>query len=232
VRAGDGRTAFGAGSSAIDSDAASLPYGDACAAFYDELYPSPSRPMVDALVALARGGVVLDAGSGTGRVLLALNARGVAVEGIECSTAMIAAMRAKPGAEAISVIEGDFAAALLAPRYALVCCLVNTLALLRDRATQRLAMMNLARALAPGATLLLETSEPESDAPSSLHNDITLTTRLGPRRYAATLCPLPVGELDDWAASARLSAVARWRNWHGHAWIGGTGPVLSIFRRV
>ena len=67
--------------------------------------------MVDLLAELAAGGAALELGIGTGRVALPLAERGVPVHGIELSEAMLARLRAKPGAERIGVTVGDFATA-------------------------------------------------------------------------------------------------------------------------
>jgi 2-polyprenyl-3-methyl-5-hydroxy-6-metoxy-1,4-benzoquinol methylase len=60
-------------------------------------------PTADFLTALAAEGSpaepsVLDLGTGTGRIALPLSARGVLVHGIDLSQAMVARLRAKPGA--------------------------------------------------------------------------------------------------------------------------------------
>ena len=54
-------------------------------------------------------GDALELGIGTGRIALPLAQRGVRVHGIDLSEAMVARLRAKPGAERIDVTIGDFA---------------------------------------------------------------------------------------------------------------------------
>ena len=58
---------------------------------------------------LARGGPALELAIGTGRIALPLSARGIRVDGIDFSPAMVAKLRAKPGADKIAVTIGDFA---------------------------------------------------------------------------------------------------------------------------
>ena len=56
-------------------------------------------PTVDFLAALAGEGAALEFGIGTGRVALPLAERGVRVQGIDLSEAMVAKLRQKPSAE-------------------------------------------------------------------------------------------------------------------------------------
>ena len=46
---------------------------------------------------------------GTGRIVLPLAARGIRVDGVDLSPAMVAKLRAKPGGEDLQVTMGDFA---------------------------------------------------------------------------------------------------------------------------
>lgn len=82
-------------------------YGDRWADVYDE-HPGMLDPgaAVDFLAGLAGGGRVLELAIGTGRVALPLAARGLAVEGVDASEAMVGRLRAKPGGESIPVIIG------------------------------------------------------------------------------------------------------------------------------
>src|SRR5215467_11652453 len=83
-------------------------YGDRWAAVYDErhAYMDP-EPAVDFLAALAGDGRALELAIGTGRVALPLAARGITVEGVDASAAMVEQLRAKPGGESIPVVIGD-----------------------------------------------------------------------------------------------------------------------------
>lgn len=67
------------------------------------------EPAVSFLADLAGTGAALELGIGTGRIALPLSRRGVPVHGIDLSPAMVAQLRAKPGAESIGVTIGDFA---------------------------------------------------------------------------------------------------------------------------
>ncbi len=83
-------------------------FGERVAERFDERYAyQADRAVVDPMVAfladLARGGAALELGIGTGRIALPLAQRGVAVHGIDLSEAIVARLRAKPGAERIGV---------------------------------------------------------------------------------------------------------------------------------
>src|SRR5438105_15827541 len=78
-------------------------YGDRMADVYDEWYgPGPEVEQAAAtLAALAGEGPALELGIGTGRLALALAARGLEVHGLAASNAMIERLRAKPGRDGI-----------------------------------------------------------------------------------------------------------------------------------
>lgn len=70
--------------------------------------PDPTSA-VEFLAGLAGAGRVLELASGTGRVTLPLAARGVDVQGVEGSAAMVARMNERPGGARIPVAVGDMA---------------------------------------------------------------------------------------------------------------------------
>ena len=89
-------------------------FGERVAARYDESHsdmfePAAIDPVIDFLTDLAGDGHALEFGVGTGRIALPLARRGVRVHGIDLSEAMVARLRAKPGADDIDVTIGDFA---------------------------------------------------------------------------------------------------------------------------
>jgi SAM-dependent methyltransferase len=79
-------------------------YGDRWADVYDERFSDfDPTPAVEFLAGLAGDARALELGIGTGRIALPLAGRGVAVEGVDASTAMVERLRAKPGGESIPV---------------------------------------------------------------------------------------------------------------------------------
>src|SRR5215213_3642462 len=87
-------------------------YDDDRAAAYDSRYAARFAE-ADATAAFLAGvarppGPVLELGVGTGRLALLLAAEGLDVLGVDASAAMVERLRAKPGAERVKVIMGDF----------------------------------------------------------------------------------------------------------------------------
>jgi cyclopropane fatty-acyl-phospholipid synthase-like methyltransferase len=77
-------------------------FGERVAATYDDspetFGPGAADAVAGVLAGLAGGGRALELGIGTGRIALPLARRGVEVHGIDLSRAMVARLRAKPGA--------------------------------------------------------------------------------------------------------------------------------------
>src|SRR5262249_28996245 len=115
---------------------------------------------VDFLAKLAGDGPALELGVGTGRVALPLTARGVPVHGIDLSEAMVARLRAKPGAEAITVTIGDFATARVEGTFALAYVVFNTMGNLTTQDDQVACFENVASHLEPGGCFVIEIGVP------------------------------------------------------------------------
>src|SRR5262249_38300537 len=76
---------------------------------------------------LAGSGPALELGIGTGRIALPLAARGIRVDGIDFSPAMVAKLRAKPGGDQLAVTMGNFADVPVQGTYRLIFLVFNTL---------------------------------------------------------------------------------------------------------
>jgi SAM-dependent methyltransferase len=113
------------------------------------------------LARLAGDGRALELGVGTGRIALPLAARGVPVEGIDISRAMVARLRAKPGGDAIGVTIGDFATTRVPGTFSLVYLVFNTIMNLTTQDAQVDCFMNAAAHLAPGGCFVVEVMVPE-----------------------------------------------------------------------
>ena len=140
-------------------------FGESVAARFDERYahqadPAVVGPIVDLVVELADGGAALELGIGTGRVALPLAARGVPVHGIELSEAMLARMRAKPGAERIGVTVGDFATATVEGTFTVAYVVANTIMNLATQDEQVACFENVSAHLGPGGCFLIEVLVP------------------------------------------------------------------------
>src|SRR5215472_6883977 len=137
-------------------------YGDRWAAVYDDHHGQlDPGPAVEFLAGLAAGGRVLELAIGTGRVALPLAARGITVEGVDASAAMVERLRAKPGGESIPVTLGDMAQVPVSGRFRLVYLVANTLFGLLSQARQAQCFANVARVLEPGGMFVIECFVPD-----------------------------------------------------------------------
>jgi SAM-dependent methyltransferase len=141
-------------------------FGEHVAARYDEssaemFNPAVLDPAVEFLAELAGDGAALELGIGTGRIALPLAARGVPVHGIDLSTAMVARLRAKPGAESVGVTIGDFATTRVDGAYRLAYLVFNTIMNLTTQDEQVACFRNVAAHLEPGGSFVVEVGMPE-----------------------------------------------------------------------
>jgi SAM-dependent methyltransferase len=141
-------------------------FGEPVAARYDELSadmfePAVVDPVVDFLADLAGHGAALELGIGTGRIAVPLARRGIRVHGIDLSEAMVARLRAKPGAEQIAVTIGDFATTSVEDRFSLAYLVFNTIGNLTTQDEQVACFQNAAAHLQPGGCFVIETGVPQ-----------------------------------------------------------------------
>ena len=140
-------------------------FGEDAASVYDQrvaemFEPAVVTPVVDLLAELAREGAALEFGIGTGRIALPLAERGVPVAGIDNSEAMVARLRAKPGAEDIDVAIGDFATTRVHGEFSLVYLVFNTIFNLVTQDEQVACFENAAAHLQSGGRFVIETGVP------------------------------------------------------------------------
>jgi SAM-dependent methyltransferase len=141
-------------------------FGEPVAGRYDEessemFDPAVVRPVVDFLVHLAGDGAALELGIGTGRIALPLSERGVPVHGIDLSEAMLARLRAKPGAERIGITHGDFATTRVDGTFSLAYLVFNTIENLTTQDEQVACFQNVAAHLEPGGCFVIEVAVPD-----------------------------------------------------------------------
>ena len=118
-------------------------------------------PVVDFLVEIAGSGPALEFGIGTGRIALPLAQRGVPVQGIDLSRAMVARLRAKPGGEDLGVTIGDFSTTNVEGSFSLVYLVFNTINNLTSQAAQVACFRNAATHLEPGGCFVIEVDVPQ-----------------------------------------------------------------------
>ena len=109
---------------------------------------------------LARGGPALELAIGTGRIALPLAARGIRVDGIDFSHAMVAKLRAKPGGAQIAVTMGDFADVAAPGAYRLIYVVYNTLFNLLTQDEQVRCFENVADHLTDDGSFVVEAYVP------------------------------------------------------------------------
>src|SRR5437762_8415313 len=122
--------------------------------------PVAIEPVVDFLAELAGDGAALELGVGTGRIALPLAQRGIRVHGIDLSEAMVARLRAKPGAEKIGVTIGDFATTTVEGTFSVAYLVFNTIMNLTTQDEQVACFQNVAAHLEPGGCFVIEVGVP------------------------------------------------------------------------
>jgi SAM-dependent methyltransferase len=135
------------------------------ATVYDDVYagqakPSVVKPVTAILAELAGGGAALEFGVGTGRIALALSARGVPVTGIELSPDMADRLRAKPGADTVSVIVGDMTTTRAEGSFSLVYLVANAIMNVTTQDEQIAVFGNAAAHLEPGGCFVVSVIVP------------------------------------------------------------------------
>lgn len=139
-------------------------FDERIAAGYDadtEMFaPAVVDPAVSFLAELAGDGDALELGIGTGRIALPLSQRGVRVHGIDLSPAMVAKLRANPGADDIGVTIGDFSTTTVDGTFRLAYLVYNTIENLTTQDEQVACFRNVAAHLEPGGRFVIEVTVP------------------------------------------------------------------------
>jgi SAM-dependent methyltransferase len=137
-------------------------FGSEVAAHYDEYKRGDEEDAAVFLAEFAKEGPALEFAIGTGRIALPLVAKGVQVDGIELSPAMVEQLRAKPEGQNINVVIGDMSSATTNRRYPLVYLVFNTIFNLLTADDQIRCFENAARHLTPNGYFIVETALPHA----------------------------------------------------------------------
>ena len=234
-------------------------FDERVAATYDddaEMFdPRTVEPAVDRLAELAGPGPALELGIGTGRIALPLARRGVAVQGIDLSKAMVARLRAKPGGAEIDVTIGDFATTTVEGPFALVYLVFNTINNLTTQAAQVACFRNAAAHLEPGGRFVVEVGVPALQRlpPGETHLAFRLSEahwgideydvvtqgftshhlRLVGGRAERVSIPFRYAwpaELDLMAQLAGMTLSARWGGWRREPFTGASTSHVSVWQ--
>jgi SAM-dependent methyltransferase len=231
-------------------------YGERIAGIYDEWYGSYDEAAIDCLARLARGGLALELGIGTGRIALPLQERGVQIHGIDASESMVARLRLKPGGDRIPVAFGSFADVAVEGQFSLVYVPFNTFFALLTQEEQVRCFRNVARHLLPGGVFVIEAFLPDltrfvsrqtvraiSIETGELRLDASqvdpvsqvitsqhiLLTGQGVRLFPVKLRYVWPAEMDLMAAAAGMRLQHRWGTWQGAPFTADSGKHISVY---
>ena len=182
--------------------------------------------------------------------------RGVRVHGIELSPAMVARLRAKPGADDIGVTIGDFATATVDGTFTLAYLVFNTIMNLTTQDEQVECFRNVAAHLEPGGCFVIEVGVPELQRlpPGETVRAFTVTpTRLGFDEYdvaaqilfshhywvvdgrletfSAPYRYVWPSELDLMARLAGMTLRERWSGWNREPFTSDSTTHVSVWEK-
>ncbi len=135
-------------------------FDEAAAEVYDDEIRGDELATTALLAELAGEGPALELAIGTGRIALPLAARGIRVDGVDLSEAMVAKLRAKPGGELLSVVMGNFADVPVDGEYRLIYLVFNTLFNLLTQEDQVRCFENAAKHLTADGVFVIEAFVP------------------------------------------------------------------------
>jgi SAM-dependent methyltransferase len=237
-----------------------MSFGEDVAQDYDEFAQRGDElETVAFLEQLARGGPALELAIGTGRIALPLAARGVRVDGIDFSPAMIARLRAKPGGAQIAVTVGNFADVNVTSTFRLIYVVFNTLFNLLTQAEQVRCFENVAAHLTEEGVFVVEGGVPAEFCRLRKNQYIDLegldidNVRLDVARYdpitqlleethvtlsskCTRLDPIITryawpAELDLMAQIAGLRLKERWAGWNREPLTSNSSNCISVYGR-
>jgi SAM-dependent methyltransferase len=213
-------------------------------------------PVVDFLADLAFDRTALELGIGTGRIALPLARRGIRVNGIELSEAMVSRLRVKPGAEQIGVTIGDFATTTVEGRFSVAYLVFNTIMNLTTQDEQVACFQNVAAHLTPDGCFVIEVAVPDLQRlpPGETVRAFTVSnTRLGFDEYdiasqglishhywdvdgklEGTSLPFRYvwpAELDLMARLAGMSLRERWSGWKREPFSSDSRTHVSVWQK-
>jgi SAM-dependent methyltransferase len=231
-------------------------FDEEVAARYDDSTGSEFDPAVigataDLLASLAGGGAALEFAIGTGRIAVPLAERQVRVSGIDYAPAMVAQLRAKPGASEIDVVIGDFATTRIAGTFSLVYLVFNTINNQTTQGAQVASFENAATHLEPGGCFVVEVGVPNSrplevfdlsDTHVGVDELDFATQRLVShhfslvdgswQRLSAPFRSVSPGELDLMARIAGMRLRERWSGWKREPFTSESTKHVSVWEKL
>jgi len=242
-------------------------FGPGVAEHYDDpddrmFSPALVDPAVGVLAGLAGAHGALELAIGTGRVAIPLQQRGIRVEGIDLSAAMLAQLRTKPGGSSIPAQVGDMTTVRLGHTVGVVYLVYNTIGNVTSQDGQVAVFETAAAHLGPGGCFVVEVGVPdlqrlppgERFRPFSVGADHlgideydVVSQALTSHHYARpgdtgggsglTLRSIPFryvwpSELDLMARIAGLRLRHRWEDWDGRPFTGLSRSHVSVWEKL
>jgi len=211
------------------------------------------------LAELAGPGPALELGIGTGRIALPLAARGIRVDGIDLSPAMVDQLHARPGGDRLVVTIGNLADVPVAGTYRLIYVVFNTLFNVLTQEAQVRCFENVATHLADDGSFVVEAIMPTFlyqlrnhqyvDAEAIEVDEVRLdvlrhdpaTQRIEESHVSLSQAGVrlnPVvqryawpSELDLMARIAGLRVKGRWGGWEREPFNASSGVHVSVYGR-
>jgi SAM-dependent methyltransferase len=137
-----------------------MSFGEDVAQMYRDVQRGDESAAVAFLAQLAGPGPALELAIGTGRIALPLAARGIRVDGVDISPAMVDQLRAKPGGNQLLVTIGDFADVPVPGTYRVIFVVWNTLFNLLTQEDQVRCFENVAAHLTHDGSFVVEAFVP------------------------------------------------------------------------
>jgi SAM-dependent methyltransferase len=237
-----------------------ISFGEADAETYLDLKRGDEAAAVAFLEGLAGGGPALELAIGTGRIALPLAQRGIRVDGIDFSQAMVAKLRERPGGDALTVSIGNYADVAVEDSYRLVYIVFNTIYNLLTQDEQVRCFENVAAHLTAGGCFVLEAVTPNAlmrlrdhqyvDAEEvgvdhvqldvARHDPVAQRldeTHVSITREGVRLAPIVTryiwpSEMDLMARIAGLTLKERWGGWDREPFTGDSRLHVSVYVRA
>lgn len=137
-----------------------MSFGEDVARMCRDVRRGDEESAVTFLEQLAGSGPALELAIGTGRIALPLAARGIRVDGVDISPAMVDQLHAQPGGEELQVTIGDFADVPVTGAYRLIFVVWNTLFNLLTQEDQARCFQNVAVHLTGDGSFVVEAYVP------------------------------------------------------------------------
>ena len=236
-----------------------MSFGEDVAEMYRDVLRGDEVEAVALLEQLAGDGPALELAIGVGRIALLLAERGIRVDGIDISEAMVAQLRTKPGGDRIAVTIGNFADVPVSGTYRLIYVVWNTLFNLLTQDDQVRCFENVAAHLTDDGVFVVEAGLPDflyrlrdhqyvnaesievdevgldvlrhNPATQMLEESHISLSRAGIRLNPVVQRYAWPAELDLMARIAGLRLKERWDGWSPEPYTGAGNTVVSVWGR-